>query len=66
MFSEEVQESKKDMVETRSQYPADMPPYAGRATVLKMRKNRLMYLKKVTVCLVQVNLPSTETSSLHD
>ncbi|XP_050561707.1 dynein axonemal heavy chain 2 [Spodoptera frugiperda] len=47
MFSEEVQESKKDMVSTRSHYPADMPSYAGRASVLKMRKNRLVYLKNV-------------------
>lgn len=47
MFSDEVQEAKKDMVATRSQHPADLPSFAGRATVLKMRKNRLVYLKKV-------------------
>nr|XP_049696661.1 dynein axonemal heavy chain 2 [Helicoverpa armigera] len=47
MFSEEVQEAKKDMVSTRGYYPADLPSYAGRATVLRMRKNRLMYLKNI-------------------
>lgn len=47
MFSDEVQETKKDMVAQRSQYPADLPDFAGRAAVLKMRKNRLVYLKKV-------------------
>ncbi|KAI5642765.1 dynein-1-beta heavy chain, flagellar inner arm I1 complex [Phthorimaea operculella] len=47
MFSEEVQDAKKDMVVTRGQYPADLPSFAGRAIVLRMRKNRLMYLKKV-------------------
>lgn len=48
MFSDEVQEAKKDMVASRSQYPADLPSFAGRAVVLKMRKNRLVYLKKVS------------------
>lgn len=47
MFSDEVQESKKDMVATRSQHPADLPSFAGRAVILRMRKNRLLYLKKV-------------------
>ncbi|KAM3963696.1 LOW QUALITY PROTEIN: dynein heavy chain 2, axonemal kl-2 [Aphomia sociella] len=47
MFSDEVQEAKKDMVATRSQHPADLPAFAGRAIVLRMRKNRLLYLKKV-------------------
>lgn len=48
MFSDEVQEVKKDMVASRSQHPADLPSFAGRAVVLKMRKNRLIYLKKVS------------------
>ncbi|RVE54736.1 hypothetical protein evm_000503 [Chilo suppressalis] len=47
MFSEEVQEAKKDMVSTRSQHPADLPCFSGRAVVLQMRKNRLVYLKKI-------------------
>ncbi|KAJ0175845.1 hypothetical protein K1T71_009004 [Dendrolimus kikuchii] len=47
MFSDEVQEAKKDMVESRSQHPTDLPSFAGRAAVLKMRQNRLVYLKKV-------------------
>ncbi|KAJ8721222.1 hypothetical protein PYW07_001997 [Mythimna separata] len=47
MFSEEVQEAKKDMVTTRAMAPADMPNYAGRAAVLRMRKNKLLYLKNV-------------------
>lgn len=48
MFSDEVQEAKKEMVSTRSQHPADLPTFAGRGAVLKMRKNRLIYLKKVS------------------
>lgn len=59
MFSEEVQESKKDMVSTRSQYPADMPSFAGRATVLKMRKNRLVYLKKVRLNNLRLDITIT-------
>ncbi|XP_063358685.1 dynein axonemal heavy chain 2 isoform X1 [Cydia amplana] len=47
MFSDEVQEAKKDMVATRSQHPSELPSFAGRAAVLRMRKNRLVYLKKV-------------------
>ncbi|XP_038214645.1 dynein heavy chain 2, axonemal [Zerene cesonia] len=47
MFSDEVQEAKKDMVSARGQYPSDLPSFAGRAVVLRMRKNRLAYLKKV-------------------
>ncbi|CAG9785840.1 unnamed protein product [Diatraea saccharalis] len=47
MFSDEVQEAKKDMVSTRSQHPADLPCFSGRAVVLQMRKNRLIYLKKI-------------------
>ncbi|CAG4999301.1 unnamed protein product [Parnassius apollo] len=47
MFSDEVQDSKKDMVSSRGQFPADLPSFAGRAVVLRMRKNRLVYLKKV-------------------
>ncbi|KAL4719865.1 hypothetical protein ACJJTC_002863 [Scirpophaga incertulas] len=47
MFSDEVQEAKKDMVSTRSQHPADLPSFSGRAVVLRMRKNRLLYLKKI-------------------
>ncbi|XP_045516056.1 dynein axonemal heavy chain 2 [Pieris brassicae] len=47
MFSDEVQEAKKDMVSGRGQYPTDLPSFAGRAAVLRMRKNRLAYLKKV-------------------
>ncbi|XP_037870398.1 dynein axonemal heavy chain 2 isoform X3 [Bombyx mori] len=47
MFSDEVQEAKKDMVSNRGQFPADLPSFAGRAIVLKTRKNRLVYLKKV-------------------
>ena len=52
MFSEEVQEAKKDMVSTRSMAPADMPNFAGRAAVLRMRKNRLLYLKNVSAISV--------------
>ncbi|XP_013149055.1 PREDICTED: dynein heavy chain 2, axonemal [Papilio polytes] len=47
MFSDAVQETKKDMVSTRGQYPSDLPPFAGKAVVLKTRKNRLIYLKNV-------------------
>ncbi|KAG7305948.1 hypothetical protein JYU34_008511 [Plutella xylostella] len=47
MFSDEVQEAKKEMVDCRSQAPGDMPSFSGRAAVLLMRKNRLVYLKKV-------------------
>ncbi|XP_045494772.1 dynein axonemal heavy chain 2 [Colias croceus] len=47
MFSDEVQEAKKDMVSARGQYPSDLPSFSGRAVVLRMRKNRLAYLKKV-------------------
>lgn len=47
MFSDEVQEAKKEMVDGRSQAPGDMPSFSGRAAVLLMRKNRLVYLKKV-------------------
>ncbi|XP_053613118.1 dynein axonemal heavy chain 2 isoform X1 [Plodia interpunctella] len=47
MFSDKVQETKKDLVSCRNMYPADLPSFAGRAVVLRMRKNRLMYLKKV-------------------
>lgn len=49
MFSDEVQEAKKDMVSNRGQFPADLPSFAGRAIVLKTRKNRLVYLKKVII-----------------
>ncbi|GBO98710.1 Dynein-1-beta heavy chain, flagellar inner arm I1 complex [Eumeta japonica] len=47
MYNEEVQEAKNEMVIERSQYPTEMPSYAGRAALLIMKKNRLVYLKKV-------------------
>ncbi|XP_050668613.1 dynein axonemal heavy chain 2 [Leptidea sinapis] len=47
MFSDEVQEAKKDMVASRGQHPSDLPSFSGRAAVLRMRRNRLAYLKKV-------------------
>ncbi|XP_068632350.1 dynein axonemal heavy chain 2 [Battus philenor] len=47
MFSDEVQDTKKDMVANRGQYPSDLPSFAGRAVVLRMRRNKLAYLKNV-------------------
>lgn len=49
MFSEEVQEAKKETVSSRGLYPADLPSFAGRAALLKMRRNRLAYLNKVSL-----------------
>lgn len=57
MFSEEVQEAKKETVSSRGLYPADLPSFAGRAALLKMRRNRLAYLKKVSlICLLCIIL----------
>lgn len=47
MFSDEVQEAKKETVASRGAHPADLPSFAGRAVLLRVRKNRLVYLKKV-------------------
>ncbi|CAH0714647.1 unnamed protein product, partial [Brenthis ino] len=47
MFSDEVQEAKKETVTSRGLHPADLPSFAGRAVLLRVRRNRLVYLKKV-------------------
>ncbi|OWR49571.1 putative 1-beta dynein [Danaus plexippus plexippus] len=49
MFSDEVQEAKKETVTSRGTYVADLPSFAGRAALLRVRRNRLAYLKKVLI-----------------
>ncbi|XP_052739543.1 dynein axonemal heavy chain 2 [Bicyclus anynana] len=67
MFSEEVQEAKKETVASRGEYPADLPSYAGRAVLLRLRRNRLAYLKKVMTdaCVWLMPCSNSEDVIMH-
>lgn len=45
MFRKEVLDAKVDIQEQIEQYPSLMPHFAGRAHIIKMKKNRLQSLK---------------------
>lgn len=47
MFKQEVLDAKADMQEQADLYPSLMPYFAGRANMIKMKKNRLQILKKM-------------------
>lgn len=47
LFRQEIQETKRELLEEAGDYPAGMPVFAGRATMAKMKKCRLEMFKKV-------------------
>lgn len=47
MFREEILDAKADIQQQDELYPCLMPYFAGRAHMLKMKKNRLGVLKKM-------------------
>jgi hypothetical protein len=47
LFSEEIQDTKKDLVEEKASCTAGLPPFAGRALMTRLKKRRLMKLMKV-------------------
>lgn len=47
MFRKEVLDAKADMQEQANLYPSLMPSFAGRAHMIKMKRNRLQILKKM-------------------
>ncbi|KAJ9574123.1 hypothetical protein L9F63_008537, partial [Diploptera punctata] len=47
MFGEEILETKKDMVEEHLNLLPGLPHFSGRATITRLKKNRLMQLMKI-------------------
>jgi hypothetical protein len=47
MFSEEIQEAKKDMMEEKASCSAALPPFAGRVLMTRLKKRHLIKLMKV-------------------
>jgi hypothetical protein len=47
LFSEEIQDIKKDLVEKKASCPAGLPSFGGQALMTCLKKRRLMKLMKV-------------------
>jgi hypothetical protein len=47
MFSEEIQEAKKDLMKEKASCTAGLPPFAGRVLMTHLKKRHLIKLMKV-------------------
>jgi hypothetical protein len=47
LFSEEIQETKKDLVKEKDSSPAGLPSFSGRALMTHLKKRHLTKLIKV-------------------
>jgi hypothetical protein len=47
MFSKEIQETKKGLVEEKASSPAGLPPFAGRVLMTHLKKRHLTKSMKV-------------------
>lgn len=52
LFAQEIQETRKELVEDKRQHPMGLPRYAGRALMAKLKKKRLQNIMKVNYTLM--------------
>lgn len=47
MFSEEIQATKKGLVEKKASCPAGLPPFAGQVSMIHLKKRHFTKMMKV-------------------